>query len=76
MSEIKPYEDQDSEPQSVNEAGMIYETSCRSVDDFIASVPVDLMQKLVEYAIEECKAGRCIPHEQVQGLIKKRMGWK
>lgn len=76
MSEIKPYNNQEPESQSVNESAMMYESSCCSVDDFIASIPVDLMQKLAEHAIAECKAGRCIPHEQVEDLINKRMGWK
>ena len=76
MREIKPYKDQNPESQSVNEPAMMYESSCRSVDDFIASIPVDLMRILAEYAVTECKAGRCIPHEQVEELINERMGWK
>ena len=40
MSEIKPYKDQKPEFQSVNESAMMYESSCRSVDDFIASIPM------------------------------------
>lgn len=76
MSDIKPYENQESEPQSVNEAAMMYESPCRSVDDFIASIPADMMQKLAEYAVAECEAGRCIPHEQVKAMLKERMGWK
>ena len=45
-------------------------------DDFVASIPVDFMQKLTEHAIAECKAGRGILHEQVEDLIDRRMGWK
>ena len=76
MSDIKPYENQESELQSVNEAAMMYESSCHTVDDFIASIPVDLMQRLAEHAVKECEAGRCIPHEQVKVMLKERMGWK
>ncbi len=76
MSDIKPHENQQSEPQSVNEAAMMYESSCCSVDDFIASLPKDMMQKLIDFAVEECNAGRCIPHEQVKATMKERMGWK
>lgn len=76
MSDIKPYENQESEPQSVNEAAMMYESPCRGVDDFIASIPADMMQKLAEHAVAECKAGRCIPHEEVKAMLKERMGWK
>lgn len=76
MSEIKPYKDQESESQSVIEAAMMYESSTRTVDDFIASLPRDMMQKLIDFAVEECNAGRCIPHEQVKATMKERMGWK
>lgn len=76
MSKSLPYEEQKPEAQKVSEAAMMYESSTRSVDDFVASIPVDLMQKLAEFSIEEYKAGRCIPHEQVDELINKRMGWK
>ena len=64
MSKSKPYEEQKTENQMASEASMMYETA-RSVDDFVASIPVDFMQKLAEHAIAECKAGRGIPHEQV-----------
>ena len=76
MSEINPYEEQDPKAQTVNEAAVMYESSCRSVDDFIASIPADMMQKLAEHAVAECEAGRCIPHEQVKAMLKERMGWK
>lgn len=74
MSEIKPYKEQSSEAKTVDEAAMMYESSCRSVDDFIASIPMDLMPKLAKHAIAECKAGRYIPHEQVEDLFNKRIG--
>lgn len=75
MSKSKPYEEQKTKNQVAGEAAMMYETA-RSVDDFVASIPVDLMQKLAEHAIAECKSGRCIPHEQIEDLIDRRMGWK
>lgn len=74
MSEIKPYQNQESKSQSFHEAVAMYEAPARSVDDFIASIPVDMMQRLAEFAVEECKAGKCIPHEQVKATIKERMG--
>ncbi len=76
MNKSKPYEEQKSEVQNVSEAAVMYEAPARSVDDFIASVPADMMQKLAEHAIAECAAGRCIPHEQVKAMLKERMGWK
>lgn len=76
MSKSKPYEEQKPGNRMVSEATMMYEASTHSVDDFVASIPVDLMQQLAEHAIAECKSGRCIPHEQVEDLIDRRMGWK
>jgi hypothetical protein len=76
MSEIKPYKDQEPESQSVSEVVMMYEASTSTVDDFIASLPKDMMQKLIDFAVEECNAGRCISHEQVKVTMKERMGWK
>lgn len=76
MSKNKPYEQQMPEHQALNEAAMICEASSRNVEDFCVPVPMELMQKLAEYAIEECEAGRCIPHEQVKAALKERMGWR
>ncbi len=36
----------------------------------------DLLQKVGEYALEESRAGRCIPHAQAMDMVKERMGWK
>ena len=41
MSKSKPYEEQKTENQMASEASMMYETA-RSMDDFVASIPVDL----------------------------------
>lgn len=52
MNEAKLYKNQEPEPQSANEAAMAYESSCRNVDDFIASLPKEMMRNLVDFAIE------------------------
>ena len=36
----------------------------------------DLLLQVGEYALEESRAGRCIPHAQAMNMIKQRMGWK
>ncbi|WP_229097143.1 hypothetical protein [Bacteroides clarus] len=55
MDKSKPYKQQEPESQVVNEAAMMYEASPRSIDDFIASIPVDLMQRLAEFAVSDAK---------------------
>ena len=55
---------------------MAYESSCRNVDDFIASLPKEMMRNLVDFAIEEQRAGHFIPNSQVDEMINLRMGWK
>ena len=76
MNEAKLYKNQEPEPQSANEAAMAFESSCRIVDDFIASLPKEMMRNLVDFAIEEQRAGHCIPNSQVDEMINLRMGWK
>lgn len=75
MSESKLYKEQGSEPQYVSEAAMMYGAETCSIEDFVASIPVHLMQRLAEFALEECEAGRCTPHEEMKKRIKQEMGW-
>ena len=39
-------------------------------------VSKDLLLQVGEYALEESRAGRCIPHAKAMNMIKQRMGWK
>jgi len=41
-----------------------------------SQISKDLLYQIGEYALEESRAGRCIPHAQAMNLIKQRMGWK
>ena len=41
-----------------------------------SQVSKDLLLQIGEYALEESRAGRCIPHAQAMNMIKQRMGWK
>lgn len=34
------------------------------------------MKAASEYAYQESCAGRCIPHSQVLGMVKVKLGWK
>ena len=75
MSKSEPYEEQKTENQMASEAAMMYETA-RSMDDFVASIPVDLMQQLIDISIRDCKAGKGIRHEQIASYINEQMGWE
>lgn len=76
MSEIKLYQEQEPALQAVNEVAAMYESPSRSMDDFIKSLPRDAMRKLIDFAIEEQYAGRCIPNSQVDDFLNQRLGWK
>ena len=71
MSKSKPYEEQKTENQMASEASMMYETA-RSMDDFVASIPVDLMQQLIDISIRDCKAGKGIRHRDLSGELADR----
>ena len=46
------------------------------VQDFCSQISLELMQGLAEIAVKEHRAGRCIPHAQVEESIMESMGWK
>ncbi len=46
------------------------------VEVFADEISKDLLLQAGEYALEESRAGRCIPHAQAMEMIKERMGWK
>ena len=56
MSKSKPYEEQKTENQMASEASMMYETA-RSVDDFVASIPVDLCRNLRNMPSQNVRQG-------------------
>lgn len=76
MSKSKPYKQQESEKQTVSETMMMYEAPTRSVDDFIASLPKDMMRDLIDISIRDCKEGKGIPHDRIASYINEQMGWK
>lgn len=48
-----------------------------SVEEAFANqLSKDLLSRLGEYALQESRAGKCIPHAQAMEMIKERMGWK
>ena len=51
-------------------------TDASEIDDFCSQLSPELMQGLAEVAVKEHRAGRCIPHAQVEKSIMESMGWK
>ncbi len=62
------------ESMRVSEPAVAYEVE-PAKDEFVASLPRDLMAQLIRQGIEECKAGKGIPHDQIGERIKARLGW-
>ena len=48
----------------------------QEAENCASQVSKDLLLQVGEYALEESRAGRCIPHSQAMNMIKQRMGWK
>ena len=48
----------------------------QEVEACASQVSKDLLLQVGEYALEQSRAGRCIPHSQAMNMIKQRMGWK
>ncbi len=52
------------------------EQSEEELETFTNEVSKDLLLQAGEYALNESRAGRCIPHARAMQMIKERMGWK
>ena len=76
MSEIKPYKEQEPSHQKIEEPMMATYQSAGLMDNFINSIPRDALADAIHFALEENRAGRCIPNTQIESLINERMGWK
>lgn len=73
MQKVKTYSPKE-ESQRVAEPAVAYEVE-PAVDEFVASLPRDLMAQLIRQGIEECRAGKGIPDEEVHKEIKAYFGW-
>lgn len=75
MSKSKSYKKQHTEKQVVCEPAMdCYSAS--AMDNLINSIPKDVLTQAIDFAIIECRTGLCIPHTQVDAIVKERMEWK
>ncbi len=73
MQKVKTYSPKE-ESQRVAEPAVAYEVE-PAVDKFVASLPRDLMAQLIRQGIEECRAGKGIPDDQIDARIRARLGW-
>lgn len=73
---MKPYKEQKSKGQDVGEPMIAYDCVGRNAEGYLEAVPRDVMQALVDSAIEDYEMGHCISQSQMDSWIKKRMGWK
>ncbi len=48
----------------------------KKIETFLAGLDEGLMRKAVGYAHKQYTEGKCIPHAEVMGCIKEKMGWK
>ena len=44
--------------------------------EFVSSIPRDALSQAIDFAIKEHRREDCISHNQVNGIVKERMGWK
>ncbi len=65
----------DEEVLKTAEPAVAYEDESPTLEEFLASIPEDLMRQVIRQANEECCAGKCTPHEQMEEWINTRMGW-
>jgi hypothetical protein len=70
MSKSELYKKQETAQQTVNEPVAAY--SSVSVN----SIPEDALVQAAQFAIKEHGEGKCIPHSQIDRVIKERMRWK
>jgi hypothetical protein len=74
MKKPKSYKEQNTQ-QTVNEPIAEY-SSVSMMEDFVNSIPEDALMQAAQFAVKEHREGRCIPHSQIDSVIKERMGWK
>lgn len=42
----------------------------------LQTLPDDIMLQAFDFAFQEAKKGKCIPHSSVSDLLDKKMGWQ
>lgn len=75
MSKSKPYRKQKAVKQVACEPVMEY-CSFSVMDNFVNSIPRDVLTQAIDFAVKEHTNGRCISHNQIDEIVKERMGWK
>jgi hypothetical protein len=75
MNKSRSYKEQQTTQQTVQEPIVEY-FSGSTMECFVDSIPQDAIIQAAEFAIKEHSEGKCIPHSQIDCMIKERMGWK
>lgn len=71
MSKIKPYKEQEPSSLKAEEPMMVTYQSAGLMDNFINSIPRDALTEAIRFALEENRAGCCIPNSQIESLINE-----
>lgn len=74
MSRNNKYTKPTEETQRLSEPVAAYITDS-TVDEFVTSLPTDLMRQIIDRGVAECVAGYGTPHSQIEERLKSRMGW-
>lgn len=45
------------------------------LEQFVRTIPSDVIKTAAALAHEDYKEGKCIPHSQIKDYIKQEMGW-
>ncbi|WP_251619743.1 hypothetical protein [Odoribacter lunatus] len=73
--EEKIYFQLDQNSQELEEAAMMYETSCHNPEHLIAEIPSELFQHMSQAALRDYAKGRSMTPEQLDSWVKERMAW-
>lgn len=75
--EIKKWSREDrSNLAELIEASLNEEDSDEMMEAFVGQLDDKAMRAAAEFAYQERKAGKCIPHSQVLDMVKEELGWK
>ncbi len=58
------------------EESLTEETSGGMAEDFAGQLDDRAMRAAADFAFQESRAGKCVPHSQVLDLVKGELGWK
>ena len=76
-NEIKHWSREDrSNLAELIEVSLNDDDSDEMMETFAEQLDDTAMKAAAEFAYQESKAGKCIPHSQVLDMVKEELGWK